>query len=447
MCIRDRQGLVDSTVGFAGIGAGAGSLVKGATGLIGTLVKMGKIPQQIITQLGTAAVTNYAESVMMGAEMHKEIMDKALANDVSYAEAVKIADSEVSDFMLYNKVNVFTDAIALRGIIKGNGTIRGGMKQGFKQQMGNHLKDGLGESFEEMSAGFFQKDNTRDALIQLGLEQKDKSSYLGRATDYATSEEGLTEGFMGFIGGPFQHYTVKAFSASITKAREAAGLIDPVTKPKEFTEERPKRGDIVKEQSVPEGPAPLDPVEKYMAANKGVSKEDASKVVTAKEWDDYREKKKVYDESGVSEDQYNESVKEFDAEMKGYQERKNKHTLEKQEYVNYIENRRLGTNLKAKEDLDKFFKEEGNLMMAYKDAVLDEDGTAMEDIENQRFEGLFARYANRGMIEGLENHLKEVEAGGEGYTAEDQTKATALLSKLEGYSSCLLYTSPSPRDS
>ena len=433
--MRGLQGLVDSTVGFAGIGGGAGSLVKGGVGLIGSLVKMGKLSQKLITQLGTAAVTNYAESVMMGAEMHKEIMDKAMANDISYDEAVKTADSEVRDFIMMNKVNVFSDAIALKGILKGHGTIRGGMDRSFKQKALDQMKQGFGESFEEMSAGFFQKDETRDALIELGLEQKDNSSYLGRATQYATSEEGLTEGFMGFIGGPFQHLTVKAFSSGITKAREKLGLVDPVKDPGEFAEERPDKSKIIRNVSAPMGPMPLDPVESYMKANPGVSKEDASKAVSKEDWDTYRQQEREYNATNVTEEDYQASKKEYDKQVEDWKKKKAEHDLKKQEYVNYIENRRLGSNLKAKEDLDKFFKEEGDLMMAYKEAVLDEDGTAMEDIENQRFEGLFARYANRGMIEGLENHLKEVEAGAEGYSAEDQAKATKFLKKIEGYSS------------
>jgi len=427
--MRGLQGLVDSTVGFAGIGAGAGQVIGRGTALLNSMVKAGHITEAAIARIGTAAATNYAESTMMAAELHENVMNDALRNGLDNAEALRIADRESKDFIRQNKINIATDMFTLRSMAKGQGILSGAMDKSKREILKAGVMDAAGEAFEEVSAGFLQKENERDGSLEIGSIVEDDSSYIGRAAEYATSEEGITEGIMGAIGGPFQHMTVKAFNKGIEAGKKKFGLIDPVNDPGEFTEERPE---FTETPSEPVGRKPLDPVERYVKINANTSKEEAEKYVTEEDWENYRKEVQEWARGSMSDAEYEKSKEKHEKEVELYEQRKSAHELEKKKYEEYVYQKKMGGRDQAKKDVEEFLKNDHELRKKYNKAVLDGDQAAIADIENQRFEGLFLRYAQRGMTEGLEEQLNEIRDNSES-TDEQRKFAEKHLKKMDEY--------------
>ena len=425
------QGLVDSTVGFAATGAGVGALVGKGVQLLNGMVKAGFMTEAAIARVGTAVATNYAESTMMAAELHENVMKNAIANGVDAREAVKVADKQAQEFILQNKMNIMTDVFTLRTMSKGQGIISGAMNKSNKQKLVGGLLDAGGEAFEEMSSGFLQKDNERDAALELKTIVDDNTSFASRAGEYATSKEGIKEGLMGAIGGPFQHLALKGATSGINAAKTKFGIISKVNDPGDFSEKAPVLGNIT--ESKPRGKKPLTTAEKYMKTAANTSKKQAESFTTDEERAADEAAHKAWLSSGTSAEDATANQEKFDAETKLYEGRKASHQSEKKKYEEYVYEKKMGTKAKAKEDIQEFLTNDNDLRKKYHQAFIDGDKSKMSDIENDRFEGLFMRYADRGMTDGLSEQLKEI-AQDPNSTAEQKEFAMKYQNKIEDYS-------------
>jgi hypothetical protein len=336
------QSIIDSVVGFAGPGAGVGKAIGYGTKIVGFMMKAGALPEALVTQMGTALATNYMESKMMASELYNNTYNRALREGISHEEASSIAKKNADDFIWQNKIMFVTDAVAARHLLSGRALTTGAAEKTWKGALMEGLKDAGAEAGEEMYSGFVQKENERDAAIELGLDKEDGSSYFDRAVSYL-GDEGWKEGLLGALGGPLQGGALKLSSKAVEKIADKMGIPDP---------EMPAR--------------PTD-----------------SKELPA--WE--------------------EKVREITA-MKN-----------------------IGRKFQAVRDVRDFMQKENELQKAYTQAVLDGDSTKIKDIENQRFEGLYLRYAKRNSAEALEERFKEVISDPQS-SKEEKEKAQKYLNRM-----------------
>lgn len=238
------EGLIDSTVGFGLTGAALGIGIGGAIGstkaglsavnkaaqfankFLGTAVTNSQLAGAITT-IGSAVASNYVESKMMGVETYNEVYKEAKLKGLSDDKAHSLASKAGKEMVLNNKVNIIQEAFQLNAIFKGSQFTRGAEKVAFKKKLQGYALDAVGEAYEEVSAGFIQKEATDKALNEIDYHsEKSEDLYLKRALNYATSPEGILEGTLGAIGGPFQHIATKGagFVYNKVTGREA---IDP----------------------------------------------------------------------------------------------------------------------------------------------------------------------------------------------------------------------------
>lgn len=428
------QGLVDSTVGFAATGAGVGALVGKGAQLLNGMIKAGFMTEAMVARVGTAVATNYAESAMMGAELHKNVMQSALRNGVSAKDAVKIADARAKQFIWENKVNVVSDVFALRSMSKGGNIITGAMNKTRKQKIVGGVIDAFSEGAEEVIGGSLQKRGERKADIDMGVILDDNTTFVGRGIDYATSKEGLKEGLMGMFGGPFQSMAVGGTSKLIKKATEKiTGRPTAVNDPGEFKDEAPT---FDMEAPRPIGKKPLTTAEKYLKNNAAsASKEEAESYTTDEERAADEKEMEDWLSSGKrrkSAQDYIAAEEKYNKELEVYEQRKKDHEIEKKKYEEYTYETKLGSKAQAKEDVEKFLTNDASLRRQYNKAFIDGDKSKAEDIEKDRFESLFVRYADRGMTDGLSDQLNEIMEDPES-TAEMKKYATTYKEKIKGY--------------
>lgn len=193
------QGLLDSAVGYGLTGVGAFGLgAKAIKGL--TAARLGLKATQLSSTIVGASSMNYSESKMMSVELYGNLV----RDGVDKEEAAKQANI----FLWTNKVNILTDFLQFKSILRGANFTRNIERTGGRAMFKEFGKDARREAFEEVSSGFFQAEGERRGRINAGIEKEDGSSYLGRAIDYATSEEGLLEATMGALGGPVQSFII-----------------------------------------------------------------------------------------------------------------------------------------------------------------------------------------------------------------------------------------------
>lgn len=425
--MQNLEGLTDSAVGFGATGGVAGygikSLVQGAK-YLDAMKKMGVLTEGVIETLGTATATNYAESKMMASEMYNNIYNKAISEGVSADQAKEMAGQEAKEFIWKNKINIATDAVALRNMMSGRSLVAGNAQKTLGKTIAGFGKEAGAEAYEEVSSGFMQKEGERDAAQQLGIERKDDTSFISRASDYVTSEEGLREAMLGAIGGPIQTGAFKVTDKVMSK-------INPQNGPGSFNEVEP----------VAPGDLPAHPGEKPKTVEERLKEKYPN-------WDEVRirERAKMATDLKTS---YNEEMKDWEAKNKAYTDaisaqkkyekdldtynaRKSEHekAVKEHETNNILE--ATGTRKQAYEDINNFLQNEEELQAKYQKAVMQDDQAAMKDLENQRFEGMFLRYAKRGAIDGLEMQLDEMSTSSKS-TPEQKQKATEYREKLKGY--------------
>lgn len=211
------KGLLESAVGFGITGAASGAVIGRAAGALVNTIKGTEKGAQLIARLGTTGAMNYAESRMMGVELHKNIMNEAIKNGVDYKVAKKEADEKVRQFIWANKATAIADYVALGSIFKSNYFTKGVEEQTRRSIAKNLLTEAGSEYAEEVGAGAIQKEVERSGLINLDVKSEDNSTMFGRALQYAASPQGLLEGALGAIGGPLQSLGVKG-AGKLTEA-------------------------------------------------------------------------------------------------------------------------------------------------------------------------------------------------------------------------------------
>jgi len=192
--------------------------------------------------LGAGYVQNYAEGKIMALETYdeteKELLELRELGELNLSddEIKKVAGDAADRMLLYNKAFILTDAFGLHGLMKGVGTTRNIIKQrGFKNRFKNFkdnitglnsdnlIVQGAKESVEEIGQSSLQKESSYRAKKDAGV---DVSGYdedvLARLADFASRDEALLEGMMGFFGGGPQRILSEAMSGRYTKSgREA----------------------------------------------------------------------------------------------------------------------------------------------------------------------------------------------------------------------------------
>lgn len=214
----------------------AGGLTKGINFL--TTGKTGAA----VNSIATGALTNSAEGTMMALELAdteeanylteatKQILKEKYNGDTQYfsnavedAELLLAQDVDFKqelarrqdEFVNRNRLFMLTDAMSVHGIFKGIGNTRNLLKnRGIKPVLGslktldvdNPLIQMSKEGFEEIGQNVFQSEagyQTRKASGLLTEEERDLDFY-DRLYKFATSDQALVEGLMGFFSGGLQ---------------------------------------------------------------------------------------------------------------------------------------------------------------------------------------------------------------------------------------------------
>ena len=229
------EGLLQSGVEFGVTGAIVGGTLGAASKTLAQLAKTNaKIAQ--MTKTGTSAFAmNYVESKMMSTEVFNTTYNNGLKYGLSHEESSKIAAEEANDFMRINKLNTLTEFVAMSSLLRPNYFGTGSEVKGLLSKSGVIAKDAIGESLEEVSGGFFQKEGERSGLQEIGKKtgldlkiEGENTSYLNRFFDYASSGEGIQEAVAGAFGGPVQTVLGRGSKAAIdaTVAKKWTKLSD-----------------------------------------------------------------------------------------------------------------------------------------------------------------------------------------------------------------------------
>lgn len=419
--MQNMQGIIDSAVGFGATGGVAGKAAKYGSKILGAMLKSGAVTEAGIARWGTALATNYAESKMMSSELYKNVYNKALSEGYTHEMASEAAAKNADEFIIQNKLNTLTDFVALRHLTNGRALTTGAAEKAFKNKALGIGKDALAESYEEVYSGLMQSENERDAYQEIGLEGEDGSSFFERAYDYTTSEQGWREALLGAAGGPIQTAAVQGTAKLINKASEKFGIKekDAPQHPGEFKEEAPPKPNV----ELPPNPGPKPVYDKK--GKHDVQSEKNKFQVQLKEWE-------------LKDKQYQEAKKEldtWDVRMKAYEAKKAEHDKKTSDWQiqmkEYSAEKAIGKKFQAVKDVKEFLQRENDLQTQYRKAVLDGDPAKIKDIENERFENLFLRYAKRQSVEALEEQLKEISQNPEA-TKEEKEKAAKYLSKIPG---------------
>jgi len=289
------KGILDSAVGFAIPGAGATKVVGAAQrlarlGRYMNFLKTSKMGQQLTNSLAAGYITNYGEGKMMALEQYedslekykhdlwertfKEIQSKNLGEDPgvltqraqdlynqrlaeSMPDFERIAGEEADKFMFKNKAFMLTDAMGLHGLYRGQGLTRniikdpsfkGGLKAMGKADLDNPIIQGLKESAEEIGQNVLQMEGKFQTAQRMGQETESNEDLWKRALEFATSDQAILEGAMGFFGGGPQRVLTKAASGQYSakhrkQQREAYEdqqfMMDPEAKTRTVTRKRP----------------------------------------------------------------------------------------------------------------------------------------------------------------------------------------------------------------
>lgn len=267
------KGIIDSAVGFAIPGMGASKAV-GAVQKLARIssylnfLKTSQATSQIINSLASGYLTNLGEGMVMGVEQYENSINQLKENLLqSNITAIKdmnpdmplhdifqlaeqqtqqqlaegkekefseIAGEEADRFLSRNRIFMLTDAIGLHGIYKGQGFTRALIKEkGFgaaakrltKLSSDNLILQGFKESAEEIGQNVLQMEGEYQTRKAAGMDvSDDHEDVLSRAYKFATSEQALLEGMMGFFGGGPQRILTEAVSGNLSasaKARQA----------------------------------------------------------------------------------------------------------------------------------------------------------------------------------------------------------------------------------
>ena len=214
------QGIIESATQFVALGAGVGSLVGSLAGrIVGGLARMsalGGLDEAIVSQIGTAVVTNMVEGKMMALDTQKKVYEEAIAKGMSEEDAQKISLKAGNEVVWKNKINIVGDAIQLKALFGGPKAYSKVADIARKEATKNASKsllrkvgdfaatNMLGEGLEEDSGDLIVKSAEENALATIeGRKAKgliDLSlDYFSTAAAYETFAVGAISG--GLMGG------------------------------------------------------------------------------------------------------------------------------------------------------------------------------------------------------------------------------------------------------
>jgi hypothetical protein len=189
--MRNGDSIIES-LGYMIPGGAVGKAVGlGAKGLGASLAT-----QEIAGGISAAVAMNYTESMQVAGQTYKDLLSKGVSKE--------IASQEAADIISQGKANLIFEIPQYMSLMRGFKTSRKLANMDSKLLNSKALQlgyQGLNEAGEEWGLDFIAKENERDALIRAGQLQDDGSSGTGRFWDYVTSDEGLTAGLLGALGG------------------------------------------------------------------------------------------------------------------------------------------------------------------------------------------------------------------------------------------------------
>jgi hypothetical protein len=226
--MENMKGAIDSMVGYGVPGWGVSKAVTGAVGAalnagrkVAMVRALSKSPSAMkyISAGGTGLLTNYAEGKIMGMEIHDRIMKDPEFQHLDLEQRKIEASKAASDFLMKNRIWMFTDAIATIGIHKGAGHTRNVaetlkkepfLKRITKFNPDNPIGQGAVEYVEEVGQFGLQEDAVYNAKKNLGIDvSQDPDNYVERLAGYVTSEQATLEGLIGFFSAGPQRFLTK----------------------------------------------------------------------------------------------------------------------------------------------------------------------------------------------------------------------------------------------
>jgi len=231
--------LLNSAVQFAVPG---GAITKGFSAL-GHLSKANKVLQflkasptlsKTISGLPAAGVTNWMEGKIMGLELADEIerelrplvdSGQMTIDELNQAK-MDAHDNIINMNRFLSPVNMFQ----LSGIMKGQQYTRNLLKEKgianrfkhfgeslVKPNADNLILQNLGEGVEEIVQGIMSGESKYQSLKKIGQEEGPEL-LMERLVEYATKDETLLEGLMGFFGGGVQRIITESSAGKYTKS-------------------------------------------------------------------------------------------------------------------------------------------------------------------------------------------------------------------------------------
>ena len=149
-------------------------------------------------------LSNHAEGMQIAAQTYSDVLGELTEQGVDEVKAKDLAHKAATKASLGNYAMILTDIPQFKLMFKGFDDIRRGAnfsKSWAKRNLPELLKQSMFEGGEELYQGMLEREAKRSAEIEAGVKDDDGSGLMERFFDYAASPEGLTEGFLGAMGG------------------------------------------------------------------------------------------------------------------------------------------------------------------------------------------------------------------------------------------------------
>lgn len=234
------EGLMDSAIQFAvpggliGKAASTGLRATRTAQLIAKLESVSPTFAKVIQGALASSTMNFMEGKVMALEaaegVRRELADSGLPQHEIDQRAMEAHDQMQKLNLIMMPITMFQMAGIAKGIgytrnlLKEKGTITNRLKDFGKNlttlNSDNLISQGLGEAAEEIAQNVMSSESQYQALKGTGKEKGHEN--LGkRLIEYATNDQALLEGAMGFFGGGPQRIMTEAMAGQYTKeARE-----------------------------------------------------------------------------------------------------------------------------------------------------------------------------------------------------------------------------------
>jgi len=402
-------GALESAVSFGMIGGGVGMGMKALV----SKAALAPLLEQAVVKGASALATNYVESVISSDQLYDDVYIQVLDKTKDETQAKKAAWTAQRKYILENKIWAVGDYIALGGILSGKGMLDETFKRSFAQNAIKTAKSVGNEMVEEFGQDWSATEIKRNALINNGIIKEQEGddtplAYADRMWSFAKNE-GWESAFWGGVGGPMQSSLSRLVGMKeLRRSSEDPGI---------FNEQEPTAPSS-KKPNVSQDPGSYsDWVEgKYMTKKLDVetlSKAKSGEIeIESGDLDNYKMQQETFKKDYESNKEAYDEHKQYEKSVEDYGFRKAEHEQKVKEYNNKKVLENTGTVKQAVEDVQAYIKSEAELKDSYKKAMETGDDITMQDIENQRMEMLFLRYAKRGAVGGgpgsLQHQLKEV---------------------------------------